>query len=81
MTRVETVRSEVKRLVRTVPFRPFALSLENGERIVIEHPENIAFDPSSRKANAAEFHVISSRLRVVSTFDVVTSVSALDRGD
>ena len=39
------VRAEVQRLFRQVPFRPFVLNLENGDRITIEHPENIAFDP------------------------------------
>jgi hypothetical protein len=33
-------------LLRAVPFRPFGLSLENGDRIVIEHSENIASTPS-----------------------------------
>jgi hypothetical protein len=39
------VRAEVQRLIRQAPFRPFVFSLENGDRVTIEHPENIAFDP------------------------------------
>jgi hypothetical protein len=46
MPRVEVIRSEVQRLLRAVPFHRFALNMENGDRVVIEHPENIAFDPS-----------------------------------
>ena len=34
--RTEVVRFEIRRLLRAVPFRPFALSLENGDRIVID---------------------------------------------
>jgi hypothetical protein len=45
MPRVEAVRAEVQRLLHAVPFRPFALTMEDGERVIIEHPENIAFDP------------------------------------
>lgn len=75
-------RSEVQRLLRQTPFRPFALSLENGDRIVIEHPENIAFDPSGNgSAGSSEFYVISSNLRLFGTLEAVTSVALLDRGE
>ena len=82
MPRVETIRSEVQRLVRSVPLRPFALNLENGDRVVIAHPENIAFDPSAREGAAGwdEFYVISNRLRLFSNFSAVTSVALVDRG-
>jgi hypothetical protein len=79
--RVEAVRSEVERLIRQAPFRPFALLMENGERIVIEHPENIAFDPSADgSTDSSDFYVISGRLRIFSTFDAATSVALIDRG-
>ena len=45
--RTAAVRSEIQRLIRQAPLRPFVLNLENGDRITIEHPENIAFDPDS----------------------------------
>lgn len=83
MTRIATIRSEIQRLMKAVPFRPFALNMENGDRIIIEHPENIAFDPSLKpgKYGSADFYVISKRLRLSSTFDAATSVAVLDRGD
>jgi hypothetical protein len=82
MPRVEAVRAEVQRLLHTVPFRPFALTLENGDRVVIEHPENIAFDPASAEGTGGseEFYVIANRLRLFSTFSAVTSVGLLDQG-
>jgi len=43
--RSESIRDEVARMVRQAPFRPFVLSMENGDRVTIGHPENIAFDP------------------------------------
>lgn len=81
--RVEVIKSEVQRLLRQVPFQQFALNLENGDRVLIEHPENIAFDPVGKNGSArsSEFHVISSSLRYVSTFEAVTSVAMIDRGD
>jgi hypothetical protein len=80
--RTEALKGEVQRLVRQAPFRPFALSLENGDRIVIEHPENIAFDPAiNGSRGSSDFYIISNQLRVFGTFDAVTSVALLDTGE
>jgi hypothetical protein len=76
--RTEDFRKEIRRLVRERPFLPFFISLENGERIFIEHPENIAFSP--RPNSATDFYAISGDLRVHSSFDTVTSVSTLQNG-
>ena len=35
MSRVEAIRSEVRRLLRVVPFCPFAMNFENGDRVII----------------------------------------------
>lgn len=76
--RTAFIRAEVQRLLRQTPFRPFALLLENGDRVVIEHPEYIAFDPTAE--GPAEFYVISGRLRLFGTFEAITSVTLLDSG-
>jgi hypothetical protein len=76
--RVELIRSEVQRLMRQSPFRPFLLTLERGEHALIEHPENIGFDP--RPGASSDFYVISGSLRLFSTFDAVSSVSLLANG-
>lgn len=56
--------------------------MENGDRIVIEHPENIAFDPRlNGSPGSNNFYVISERLRVFGTFEAVTSVALIDTGD
>jgi hypothetical protein len=75
--RVDSIRAEVKKLIRAVPFRRFVLSMENGERAVIEHPENIAFDPE--ESGLDDFSVISGKLRMLSTFGAVTSIILADR--
>jgi hypothetical protein len=83
MPRLEVIRSEVQRLVRAVPFRPFVLVMENGDRVLIGHPENIAFEPASPQGTGGseEFYVLTNRLRLFSTFGAVTSVSLADPGD
>lgn len=77
MPRVDSIRSEIQRLIRSVRFRKFLLSLESGERIVIEHPENIAFDPQA--GGSEDFYVISGKLRLFSTFGAVSAVALADR--
>jgi hypothetical protein len=81
MPRVDAIRSEVQRLIHAVPFHPFALVLENGDQIIIGHPENIAFEPSNGKSSGSEeFYVITQKLRLFSTFSAVSSVALVDRG-
>ena len=82
MPRVDLVRAEVQRLLRAAPFRPFALTLENGDRVIIGHPENIAFEPASEEGTGGseDFYVISNRLRLFSTFGAVAGVALVDRG-
>jgi hypothetical protein len=79
--RTEVVRNEILRLLRQAPFRPFVLNLENGDRIAIEQPENIASDPGSNGTGPAslDFYVISRNLRYFGTFEAVSSVALLDR--
>lgn len=76
--RTAMIRPEIQRLLGSRPFRPFALLLENGDRVIIEHPENIAFDPTT--TGSSDFYVITGKLRMFSTFEAVTSVTLLDEG-
>ena len=80
--RTEVVQSEVLRFLHEVPFRPFLLNMENGDRILVEHPENIAFNPGTNGSRrSSRFHVItSSDAVVVGSFAAVTSVSQADEG-
>lgn len=75
MMRAESIRAEVVRMVRQAPFRPFVLSMENGDRVAIGHPENIAFEP---EGESPDFYVISGRVRLFSTFEAVTNVATAD---
>jgi len=72
---VERIRSEVQRLLRQTPFRPFAIKFMGGELALIEHPENVAFDPSP--GSSSEFYVLSGNLRMFSTFEAISSMSII----
>jgi hypothetical protein len=41
----------LQRMIRAVPFQPFALDLADGERIQVPHPEFIAHAPGNRTAH------------------------------
>lgn len=79
MARGKSIRSEVHRLIRAVPFRRFILILESGDRVLIEHPENLAFDPEAKDPGSDEFYVITGRIRLFSTFGAVSSIALADR--
>ena len=81
--RMKVMRGEVQHMVRAVPFRPFILTLENGERVPVAHPENIAINAGDEDGSggSAFFYVIGERLRIAGTFDAVTSIAALDHAD
>ncbi len=83
MSRVISLRTEIQRLVRAAPFHAFVLNLENGDRAVVAHPENIAFDPEAKEGAKwwDQFYVISDGLVIFSSFGAVTSVALLDRGE
>ena len=74
--RTDAVRAEIAGLIRVTPFRPFALGLENGDRVVIDHPENIAYDP---EGGSSDFYVISGRARLFGTFEAVTNIGTLEQ--
>ena len=45
MTKVPAIRMQLTELVRMRPFRPFFVIFESGDRAMVVHPENVAFDP------------------------------------
>jgi hypothetical protein len=78
MPRVDSIRSEMRCLIHAVPFRQFVMTLENGNAVLIEHPENIAFEPEPE--GSEDFYVISGKIRMFSTFSAVSSITLSDRG-
>ena len=58
------------------------MTMENGSRIPVEHPENIAFQPPSNGSPGSDdFYVLTNELRRFATFDAVTTVALLDQGE
>ena len=76
--KIELVRAELQRLLRQAPFKVFIITLNAGERAIIEHPENVAFDP--RPGSSSDFYVLSGSIRLYSTFEDVSSVAMLAGG-
>jgi hypothetical protein len=71
----ELLRTELKRILRQAPFRPFILTFKGGERALVEHPENIAFDP--RPGQTSDFYLLTGSLRMFSSFESVSSITML----
>jgi hypothetical protein len=76
--KTEHVRTELQRLLRQSPFHPFVLTFTGGERAIIEHPENLAFDP--RPGASTDFYVLTGSLRLFSAFESVSSIANLSGG-
>ena len=79
MTRTDSTRSDLIAHRRTVPFQPFAVNLENGDRVIVEHPENIAFDPTEN--GSGRVAIISGKLAHYTNLATITSISLLDQGE
>jgi hypothetical protein len=52
--------------------------LTGGELALIEHSENVAFDP--QPGASTNFHVLTGSLRLSGTFDAVSSIAMLSGG-
>jgi hypothetical protein len=76
--RSELHQGEIQRLLRQAPFQRFILILESGDRVLIEHPENIAFDPTP--GGRADFYVLGGQVRFYSTFDAISNIAMFDAG-
>ncbi len=81
--RTQTVREELKGLIKRVPFQPFIITLESGQQLLIEHPENIAFNPQAdpESKQGRRFVVVSGEHSTFSTFDAVSGITFGDDGN
>jgi hypothetical protein len=79
-TRGDAMRLQVQQMVRAVPFGPFVITLENRQRLVVDHPENIAFRPDENsRPGSRRFYVVTDDTWVHSTFEAITSVTHSDQ--
>ena len=72
MSPADAVRSQLLRLTRAVPFRPFVLGMADGGSVRIDRPESLAYDPDP--GGADEFRVFRGTLRLSGRFADVTAV-------
>jgi hypothetical protein len=75
MTRTETTRGQLRDLYNARPFQAFVLSLENGDQILVEHPENLAFDPTDQ--GSGDLMVLTTKLRRWTSLAAVTTLAKL----
>ena len=79
--RTDVIKEALARLVRQSPFQPFIVNLENGDRIVVEHPENIAFDPRTNgEHTSSRFYVVPGEISYFGSLEAVTNVVLRDTG-
>ena len=78
MLRTDSVRSQLLGMIRAAPFHKFVINMEKGDRVLIEHPENIAFDPRTNSRNSY-FSVVTGKVQLLSNFNAVTSIVHADR--
>ena len=76
--RAEDSRQTLRQMVRQRPFQQFLISLENGDRMLIEHPENLAFDPTDN--GKTRFSVVTQNIVCYATLESVASVIHQDTG-
>ena len=79
-TKTEIMRTQIRHLQNRSPFTPFEINLENGDRIVVEHPELIAYDPRGNGNGTGRLAILTNEVNITTTFDSISSVAEIDRG-
>lgn len=72
------MREEILRLLQATPFRPFAVIMDSGQRVVVRHRENVAFDPVEKTANC---YALSDGLMYILPWDRISSAVLVDHGE
>ena len=73
---IQDTREKLKHSMRTVPFRPVTLELKDGRSVVIERPEQVAFDPTGKNDDLwPESIVLGRGSQILGTFDEILSIS------
>lgn len=71
------MQSEIVRLLKAVPFRPFVIIIDSGERVVIRHLENIAYDPERQTTNC---YALSDGIMHILPWEKIAHVALADKG-
>ncbi len=72
MIHSDAMRLELLKYTRSLPFRPFNMTMDNGDRIAISDLANIAFDVTDNGRDALV--VISSQANYYGTLSAIIRV-------
>ena len=76
--RAEVFRLELTKVLRQQPFEKLLIAFDSGDKVIIEHPENVAFDPNEN--GRMRFSVVTRDLFCYATFESVSSIVHQDIG-
>jgi hypothetical protein len=71
------MQPEIVRVLKAVPFHPFVIIMDSGERVVIRHLENIAYDPERETANC---YALSDGIMHILPWEKIAHVALADTG-
>lgn len=74
----DSVREELKQRVRARPFQRFVVTLDSGDKFVVEHPENMAFDPEP--GGKPYVYIVSRGIVGFATLEKITHIAFIDEG-
>ena len=72
------MRAEIIRLLKAVPFRPFIIVMDSGQRVVIRHSENVALDPTVETVNC---YALSEGIMYILPWEKMSSLALADSGE
>ncbi len=72
------MRTEIVRLLKDVPFRPFIIIMDSGQRVVVRHPENVAYD---REVETANCYAVSDGLMHILPWVKIAHLALADSGE
>ena len=75
--RAEVFRLELTKVLRHQPFEKFLIAFDSGDKVIIEHPENVAFDPTP--GSSYHLYVVGGNARRHSSLDGVSTIILLDK--
>ena len=67
--RAEVFRLELTKVLRQQPFEKFLIAFDSGDKVIIEHPENVAFDPTP--GSSYHLYVVGINARCHSSLDLL----------
>lgn len=71
------MRSEIIKLLKAVPFRPFFIVMDSGQSVVIRRLENMAYDPERETANC---YALADGIMHILPWEKIAHIALADSG-